>query len=42
METVSFEILPDTGGLSVVLLLTSALLLGSGLLMVVFVRAVRS
>jgi hypothetical protein len=34
--------LPETGGLPVVLLLTSALLLGSGLLMVAIVRSVRS
>jgi hypothetical protein len=34
--------LPETGGLPVVLLLTSAFLLGSGLLMVAIVRSVRS
>jgi hypothetical protein len=40
--TVTMLSLPETGGLSVVLLLTSALLLGSGLLMVTVVRSIRS
>jgi hypothetical protein len=39
---VTFTNLPHTGGLPVVLLLTSAFLLGSGLLMVAIVRSVRS
>ena len=42
MATVSFlDALPSTGGPSVVLLLASALLLGSALLLVAFVRSVR-
>jgi hypothetical protein len=40
--TVTITDLPETGGLSVVFLITSAILLGSGLLMVTVVRSIRS